>query len=117
MPTLLFSGCSTNDNCPGSHPICGHGGSEHLCGCNANEDCQTGEICDTGDLDGDGDNKECIPDGCNNDNTKCEGFDAICNIPNHDNCFYCNGEDCVIGTAISFFVFFWEKLDVSRNIC
>ena len=61
MIKLLFSGCSTNDNCPESHPICGHGGGDHLCGCNANEDCKDGEICDTEDLDWNGDDKECIP--------------------------------------------------------
>ena len=92
MIKLLFSGCSTNNNCPESHPICGHGGGDHLCGCNADEDCKSGEICDTEDLDDDGDNRECIPWDCYFSDD-CPGHDAICNIPEHENCFYCDYDD------------------------
>ena len=99
MMTLLFSGCSTNDNCPESHPICGHGGSEHLCGCNVDEDCKPGEICDTGDFDGDGDDKECIQDGCYQLDENCPDHDAVCNIPDYDNCFYCDDMTCKPGVS------------------
>ena len=34
--------------------------------------------------------KRCVEDtGCT-DNNQCNGHDAICNIPAHDNCFYCD---------------------------
>jgi len=28
-----------NGNCPDKYPICGHGGGEHLCGCDSDADC------------------------------------------------------------------------------
>ena len=38
--------------------------------------------------------------GCDSDSTNCDGYDAECNIPAHDNCFYCDGTDCQIGKSI-----------------
>ena len=38
----FFLGCGgldNNGNCPDKYPICGHGGGEHLCGCDSNDDC------------------------------------------------------------------------------
>ena len=96
--TLSVPGCAGDPNCPESHPVCGHGGGEHLCGCTDDEDCTIDNfICDTGDLDGDGDSKECIEDGCYENNDRCDGHDAVCNIPDHENCFYCDGMDCKPG--------------------
>ena len=42
--------------------------------------------------------KRCIEDsGCKEDN-QCPGFDSVCNIPAHDNCFYCDPTtDCTEG--------------------
>merc|ERR1719228_21115 len=91
-------GCATNDNCPTTHPICGHGGADHRCGCNADDDCQSGFICDVDDNNGNGDSNECIEDmGCDSTDANCDGFDAVCNIPAHDNCFWCNGKNCEEG--------------------
>ena len=93
-------GCSTDENCPDTHPICGHGGSSHLCGCTADKDCKAGFICDTSDLDGNGDDKECIPDGCYQTDDRCDGWDEVCHIPAHDNCFWCDGMECKPGRQI-----------------
>ena len=97
---LSLLGCIENTNCPEMFPICGYGGHDHLCGCNDDNDCPNGYICDQS-------TNGCVEDlGCNNDNTQCEGFNATCNIPTHDNCFYCNGKDCAPGTIASNFFSF-----------
>jgi len=71
-------------------PICGYNGHQHLCGCEKDEDCPPDYICD-------GDNG-CVEDvGCDNIDANCDGFNATCNIPAHDNCFYCDGKECLPG--------------------
>ena len=44
--------------------------------------------------------QRCIKDegGCT-DNNQCPGFDSVCNIPAHDNCFFCDlpSENCLEG--------------------
>jgi len=98
-------GCIDNNNCPTTHPVCGHGqGGAHRCGCQTDSDCKNGQICDTADTDGDGDKHECIDRlSCNNDDKKCPGFDTTCKIDlttfEHSECFYCAGEDCKPGCA------------------
>ena len=45
--------------------------------------------------------KRCVENtGCT-DNNQCNGHDAICNIPAHDNCFYCDlpSANCTEGTV------------------
>ena len=36
---LGCGGLDENGNCPDKYPICGHGGGEHLCGCDSDADC------------------------------------------------------------------------------
>ena len=36
---LGCGGLDDNGNCPDKYPICGHGGGDHLCGCDSDDDC------------------------------------------------------------------------------
>ena len=36
---LGCGGLDDNGNCPDKYPICGHGGGDHLCGCDSDADC------------------------------------------------------------------------------
>jgi len=37
--------------------------------------------------------------GCNSMDSACPGFDAVCEIPGHGNCAWCDGMDCKTGCA------------------
>jgi len=99
-------GCSDDSVCPPDYPVCGHGGSDHRCGCNDDGDCSglgSGYICDVGShhcksgcaVDADcpnemcdienspyttctycGDNGVCVP-GCTSDDYCPTGFECV----------------------------------------
>jgi len=56
--------------------------------CCSDLDCPPGQLC----VDG-----KCR-DACKED-SECDGFDAICNVPIYDNCFWCDGRACRPGCA------------------
>ena len=36
--------------------------------------------------------------GCSK-NADCQGHDAVCSVPDHGNCFWCDGPECKIGES------------------
>jgi len=52
--------------------------------CCSNEECEDGEICD--------ESGNCVPEGECDAERPCEGANEICNVPEYDNCQYCDVE-------------------------
>jgi len=57
--------------------------------CLEDKHCPEGYRCDC---------KWCVPlDTCDSTDSKCPGFDAVCHIPAHENCFWCDVDSCKEG--------------------
>jgi len=100
-------GCPDDSLCPADYPVCGHGGSPHLCGCNADVDCAVDEICNT-------DTHQCNPrpvEGCDDNSDNC--LTGICDEPNdpYNDCEWCDGKVCKPGCADS------SHCEGSKPIC
>jgi len=113
---LCEQGCDSDSNCPGDYPVCS---PDHKCGCTDTSDCVggTGTLCDVPDYTQcsycDPENAQCKP-GCDedadcpsdfptcdldshtcgcSDSSECTGSDAVCDVTDYQNCFYCDAQD------------------------